>query len=332
MARVTNWRLARSPGAIRATVDGRAIDYLPVAASYKTSKEFSIGLTELSTAVNDFAAELKGHGRRLVVIYAPSKEETYADKLKAAGVPPMGVFQFNDQIGEFCRRNGNRVSGPSSAFETEGRSGTPLYLMHDGHWTSRWNQVAADNIYRYLSSVPQLGQIAWLHRSSRPQRRCAHRRPGRARVFKVSELSHTVQLAQAHARPMLFILINKNDAGSLQGLLDPRQGLSGAGYFVNGSLNPSNGGNANRSAFGNLTLLGADEMCRCNSCSAARTHCACHNDLRGLLPTCCGWPCLIWPASSDEARGDAVLAGLPGEIKGIDGDAVSYRDRRDKRA
>ena len=40
----------------------------------------------------------------------------------------------------------------SSALEIEGRSGTPLYFLNDGHWTSRGNQVAADNIYRYLWS------------------------------------------------------------------------------------------------------------------------------------------------------------------------------------
>ena len=80
------------------------MDFYPVAESYMTSHEFRIGLTELSTTVIDFAAELKSQGRRLVIVYAPSKEETYADKLKAVGVPPL----------EFCNsttRSANCASG-----------------------------------------------------------------------------------------------------------------------------------------------------------------------------------------------------------------------------
>ena len=128
------------------------MDFYPVAESYMTSHEFRIGLTKLSTTVIDFAAELKSQGRRLVIVYAPSKEETYADKLKAVGVPPLGILRFNDQIGELCERNGVEFLDLSSALEIEGRSGTPLYFLNDGHWTSRGNQVAADNIYRYLWS------------------------------------------------------------------------------------------------------------------------------------------------------------------------------------
>jgi lysophospholipase L1-like esterase len=155
MVRILNLRLARSSAAIRVNVDGSAMDFYPVPESYKTSEEFRIGLTEASTAISDFAAELKSQGRRLVVIYAPSKEETYADKLKAVGVPPLGILRFNDQIGELCQRNGVEFLDLSSTFETEGQLGIPLYFHHDGHWTPRGNQVAADNIYHYLSSHPE---------------------------------------------------------------------------------------------------------------------------------------------------------------------------------
>ena len=129
-----------------------------------TSHEFRIGLTELSTTVIDFAAELKSQGRRLVIVYAPSKEETYADKLKAVGVPPLGILRFNDQIGELCERNGVEFLDLSSALEIEGRSGTPLYFLNDGHWTSRELGSRRQHLplslvtFRANSLAPNLGE------------------------------------------------------------------------------------------------------------------------------------------------------------------------------
>ena len=45
------------------------------------------------------------------------------------------------------------------------------------------------------------------------------------------------------------------------------------------------------------------------------------------LTTYCGMLVLISPASSTNLRGDAVLAGLPGKVEGINRDAVTAEPR-----
>lgn len=155
VVRVGRLRFAHRSSAIRAKVLGGTMEFFPVAETYISSEEFRIGLTELSTAIRDFAGELKSQGRRLVVIYAPSREETYADKLKALGVPPLGIIRFDDVVEELCRRNGIEFLNLRPPFEIEGQSGAVLYFLRDGHWNRRGNQVAADTIYRYLSSHPE---------------------------------------------------------------------------------------------------------------------------------------------------------------------------------
>jgi len=99
-----------------------------------------------------------GYGRSLnahfVLLYFPSKEETYWDWIKAQETSleslSASIEIFRNRVLEFCNARQLSCLDLTPTLRKSAAEGLKVYFPHDSHWTQRGNQIVAAQISRFL--------------------------------------------------------------------------------------------------------------------------------------------------------------------------------------
>jgi hypothetical protein len=96
----------------------------------------------------------KSAGAAFVLLYLPSKEETYWELIK---LNKISLESFDDSIEIFrthvmaaCKTRQILCLDLTPALRTRASQGAKLYFPHDSHWTEAGNRLVADEIYGFL--------------------------------------------------------------------------------------------------------------------------------------------------------------------------------------
>jgi lysophospholipase L1-like esterase len=151
-ARLFNaWRAPNGSGTQAFDVAGTRMGFSFAAAGYGGSDEFRDGLSKLEDALSTFQRRVRDAGTRIVVVYAPAKEEAYRDVLVGIhGVAPDRIVGFSRELRDFGERSGVDVVDLTPAFVEKARSGARLYFSYDAHWNASGNELAALALRDYL--------------------------------------------------------------------------------------------------------------------------------------------------------------------------------------
>jgi hypothetical protein len=113
---------------------------------------------EAVSAIMRMRDDLEARGIRLIVVPAPNKESVYPDQLSRLASPPTQAIsaETRDLLSQ-CRAAGVEVLDLFAAYRAERkRSGDPLYLRQDSHWTPRGMQAAA------VATAARIIERGWL--------------------------------------------------------------------------------------------------------------------------------------------------------------------------
>ena len=92
---------------------------------------------------------------KFVVLYFPSKEETYWESIKKKASFPSAVEQkvgaIRKTFGEVCQTRRLLCLDLTPALKQHAAQGEQLYFTIDTHWTERGHDVVAQELYRFLT-------------------------------------------------------------------------------------------------------------------------------------------------------------------------------------
>lgn len=136
----------------RFKVLGKPFDFFLLGdSSYRKSDAFRDGFAALAQAVHEVATEVRLHGGRLLLAYAPSKEEAFAAILtQEHAVDPNRILSLEADFLELCSNESLDCVSLLPRFRHETSAGQTLYFQHDGHWNPRGNAIAAEVISEHL--------------------------------------------------------------------------------------------------------------------------------------------------------------------------------------
>lgn len=92
---------------------------------------------------------------KFVLLYFPSKEETYWESIKKKASFPSAVEErvgaISKPFGEVCQSRRLLCLDLTPALKQHAAQGEKLYFTIDTHWTERGHDVVANELYRFLS-------------------------------------------------------------------------------------------------------------------------------------------------------------------------------------
>jgi lysophospholipase L1-like esterase len=88
---------------------------------------------------------------RFAVVYAPSKEEAYADWLSSRYGPVNVLASGAAALRDDCAREGTPFLDLTPALQDEARRGRQLYWREDGHWNPEGHRIVANAVASWLS-------------------------------------------------------------------------------------------------------------------------------------------------------------------------------------
>ena len=92
-----------------------------------------------------------------VLLYLPSKEEVYWDRVKAKARRVASAEERSDRLNidlsEFCSARGLWCLDLSQALRARASKSEKLYFTINIHWTENTHRVAAEEIHRFLTGA-----------------------------------------------------------------------------------------------------------------------------------------------------------------------------------
>jgi hypothetical protein len=129
------------------------MDFFPENEGYAHQTHLEVGFAKLTAALQTLHNEIQSQGRRLVIVYAPSKEEAYRSVLENQfHVSRNRIPSFSAPLAGFCQAAGIDMLDLTVPFVERANAGEFLYFQFDGHWTTLGHQLAAEHIHRYLTA------------------------------------------------------------------------------------------------------------------------------------------------------------------------------------
>lgn len=143
---------AAMPSGKRHLVWGKNMDFFYSDTAIDTrERSYQAGLEEIKNAVAQLARSVASAKKRLIVVYATSKEEAFLDLLsREFGVKAAQVMSFDADLGVFCRENNIEFLNLRESFREKTNLKNRLFFFYDGHYNDEGNRLAASEIYRYL--------------------------------------------------------------------------------------------------------------------------------------------------------------------------------------
>ncbi len=130
---------------------GRAAGQLDLASAARwadfTNAEISQGWQLACACLLEARRAAEAAGARFAVLLAPSKEETYWDRLPPRRAEAAGdVRSPSRRMAAFCRQQGIPCLDLGPIFASAGRAGQMLYFATDVHWNPAGHALAARQI------------------------------------------------------------------------------------------------------------------------------------------------------------------------------------------
>jgi lysophospholipase L1-like esterase len=136
---------------------GRSAAQLDLASAARwadfTNAEISQGWQLVCACLLAALRAAEAAGVRLAVLLAPSKEETYWDRLPPRRAGAAGdVRSPSRRMAAFCRQQGIPCLDLGPRFVSAGQAGQMLYFATDAHWNPAGHALAASHLARFVEA------------------------------------------------------------------------------------------------------------------------------------------------------------------------------------